>query len=770
MDQTDKPTHLSDTAQDLKKLLFVNDWINRLFQDNPQSMLIYDIVSLNILNVNKAAVLKYGYSREEFLLLNIKQLRPEEDIPELLEHVYSSGYRDTTKVWRHIKKNSDLMYVTVNSNEIIYDGKKARHILINDVTDINVANEKVAKNNAWIKSILDNLNEGCQIIGTDWTYKYLNGAAIKQTRMEADQVLGKNLMTLWPGFKKTKIYKKINDCMVNKTHHSFDSEFVYPDGKSAWFNLSVQSVPEGVFVLSSDISQKKEFERSLTESEKKFRHLFKEHSAMKLLIDAETGSITDANRSAVDFYGWTHEELTRMNIGQINTLSKSELKEAINHVVNNKKHQFYFKHRTKSGNIRDVEVFSSMIISGKKKYLHSIIHDITDKKEAELRIEQMMLELMQAKTRAEESDRLKSAFLANMSHEIRTPMNGILGFMDILKEPDLDSTERNEYIDLVQLSGQRLLNTINDIIDISKIESGVVSLNEAQFNFNEILINQFNLFKIEAGTRNLELILTSLLPEGKQLVYGDRFKIESIMINLIKNALKFTHKGSVSFGAKLKDDNRIEFNVTDTGQGIPADQIHLLFNRFAQIEKSTKHSYEGSGLGLAISKGFADLMGCEIYADSKEGVGSSFFLLIPLKETKETSIVKRKSEKHDILNKSLTILVAEDDDISFKYLRTSLRKLDIEILRAYNGEEAIAKVKAHNEIGLILMDIKMPVMNGYTATEIIKTIKPDLPVIALTAFGMFDDKEKALSAGCDDYLSKPVKYSELVNMINKFRG
>lgn len=621
---------------------------------------------------------------------------------------------------------------------------------------------------AGVPILLDHLLEGCQIINFDWTYKYLNETALKHNRGTLDQFIGKPFKEMWPGIEKTKVYKYIRLCMDDRIHTRLDTEFTYPDGSKAWFSLSIQPVPEGVFILSIDITERKLFEQSIKESDRKFRNIFREHSAVKLIIDPQTGKINDANNAAADFYGWTRKELISMQIFDLNTLPKAELREEMQNVRNSIRNHFFFRHRLKSGEIRDVEVFSSLIHVGGKEFLHSIIHDITDKKKAEEQVKVMMNELVAAKTRAEESDRLKSAFLANMSHEIRTPMNGILGFMELLKAPDLTGEEREEYINLVQISGQRLMTTINDIIDISKIESGAVTLSESTFDLNRMLTNQLNLFRPEASERNIDLQLTSLLPYDKRMIITDQYKLESVIINLIKNALKFTPEGTVSFCAEMIGNN-ILIKVTDTGRGIPESRIEAIFDRFVQADVKNDANSEGSGLGLAISRGYAELMGGTLKAKSKPGAGSEFTLKIPYRGagSPDQSPVFSTRQFTGKLN-TLSVLIAEDDEISYKFMKVLLSKLNIDIIRVSNGLEAVEKVKNDSHISIVFMDVKMPVMDGYQSTAAIKLIRPALPVIAITAFGLVDDRQKALAAGCDDYLAKPVDKAGIVGMLMKY--
>ncbi|MCX6277290.1 MAG: response regulator [Bacteroidetes bacterium] len=377
-------------------------------------------------------------------------------------------------------------------------------------------------------------------------------------------------------------------------------------------------------------------------------------------------------------------------------------------------------------------------------------------------------ELIAAKVRAEESDRLKSAFLATMSHEIRTPMNGILGFISLLQEPDLTGEEKDEYVQIVKKSGDRLLTTIHDIIDISKIESGQMPVSLTDVNINEIAMILHSFFKREAEAKGLQLLFTGSMPENQSTIKSDRDKLNSILTNLIKNAIKFTHKGCVEFGYSRQGEF-IEFYVKDTGIGIPEYQRHAIFERFVQANISHSRLYEGSGLGLAITKAYIEMLGGKIWIESVEGHGSTFYFLIPytnLTKTAESyspaSPVPPKSDQ-----RPLKILITEDDQVNYYFLRVILTKAGHTLIHTVTGGEAVEICRKNSDIDLVIMDIRLPDMDGYEATREIRKFNSDIPIIALTAYAIEGDREKALDAGCNDYLSKPVKKDTLIATLNK---
>ncbi len=375
--------------------------------------------------------------------------------------------------------------------------------------------------------------------------------------------------------------------------------------------------------------------------------------------------------------------------------------------------------------------------------------------------------IIKALNKAEESDRLKSAFLANMSHEIRTPMNGILGFSDLLKEPGLSGEEIQEYIRIIEKSGHRMLNTINDLMDISKIEAGQMDVTYSEVDVVVQLNELSAFFKPFAEKKNIDLILSNNLDQKDSKIETDRDKLYAVLSNLMNNAFKYTHEGSIELGCQRKGD-MLEFSVKDTGIGIPGDRIDAIFERFVQADIEDKEVYEGTGLGLSISKAFIEMLGGSIGVSSELGVGSRFYFSIPFivgsteaqsSELPETDTQKKPLELH--------ILIAEDDETTFEYLEIVLEDIAEKIFHARNGKEAVKFCKENPQLDLVLMDIKMPEMNGYVATREIRKFNRKIPIVAQTAFALVGDSDKALEAGCNDYISKPIDRIELMKLIQQ---
>ncbi|PKP18412.1 MAG: hypothetical protein CVU05_13555 [Bacteroidetes bacterium HGW-Bacteroidetes-21] len=405
--------------------------------------------------------------------------------------------------------------------------------------------------------------------------------------------------------------------------------------------------------------------------------------------------------------------------------------------------------------------------SERKKY-----ESMLEEKNAE--IESQNKELMQindnlliAKERAEESERLKLAFLANMSHEIRTPMNGILGFANLLKKTSLSVSDRLQYIGIIENSGNRLLNIINDILDLSKIESRTVKVHLSPVNINELIENIYLFFKPEIDAKNLGFSYSKGLTDFDANIQTDHEKVYAVLTNLVKNAIKFTTKGIIEFGYNVKEKN-LEFFVKDTGIGISSEQKELIFERFRQGSESLSRDYEGAGLGLSISKAYIEMLGSEIKVDSKPNIGSCFSFVLHYNVNNENVIKEAQTVSNEEQIPKINILIAEDDETIEELLTINLKCYSKQLFVARNGLDVVKMVFENPDIDLILMDMRMPDISGYEATRRIREFNKNVFIIAQTAYAMNGDKEKALNTGCNDYISKPYKVDQILELMKKY--
>ncbi|NTW68801.1 MAG: PAS domain S-box protein [Chlorobiaceae bacterium] len=518
---------------------------------------------------------------------------------------------------------------------------------------------------------------------------------------------------------------------------------------------------ELLYAIIHDVTERKAAEREL----KTLSVAIHQSHTIVLITDPE-GNIEYVNPAFEEFSGYTAEEAIGQNprILQSGTMSDSVYEDLWKTILgggvwkgemyNKRKNgEFYWESAVVSPVLNEEGVITNFV---------AIKEDITETKK-------LWSELITAKENAEESDRLKTAFLANISHEIRTPMNGIVGLSEILKDSDLSRDEQLLYIDLIDQSCQRLLFLINDIIDVSRIEAGKTNVKIDKTPVNKLLRELHAFFNPQAEQKGLRLNCTTGLSDSESVIETDGTKLTQILTNLLQNALKFTREGHIDFGYTLKN-NRLEFYVVDSGIGISPDMQTKIFERFRQADNSLTRNYEGAGLGLSIAQAYVEMLGGSISVSSEESKGSEF--LFSLEYTAQgfakTSIQERAVHIAEALLPPVTILVAEDDAISSLLLKKTLHAENLTILSVGNGRDAVEQVKQHPEIKLVLMDIKMPFMNGFDSTRLIKELRPELPVIVQTAFSSAIEKEKAQEAGCDSFVTKPVKKEQLLELITRF--
>jgi PAS domain S-box-containing protein len=404
--------------------------------------------------------------------------------------------------------------------------------------------------------------------------------------------------------------------------------------------------------------------------------------------------------------------------------------------------------------------------NGKKTGIVLVFRDVTEQKWIEE-------DLIRAKKKAEESDYSKSAFLANMSHEIRTPMNGILGFAELLKDPKITAEEQLEYIGIIEKSGERMLNIINDIISISKVESGQMQVSISETNANDQIEFIYNFFRHEAEQKGINLKCKTPLPAKDSVLKTDREKVYAVLTNLVKNAIKFTRQGYIELGYEKKG-GYLEFYVKDTGNGIPKEEQDMIFERFKQANVPLTGNYESSGLGLSISKAYVEMLGGKIWVESEIGKGSVFYFTLPyngegegIDNMVETKEIKTSADEEKTRLKKLKILIVDDDEVSTLFLQKVIGRYGREILKVRTGVQAVEICQNIRDIDLILMDIELPELDGYKATERIRLLNKDVVIIAQTAFALYNDSGKAIEAGCNDYIAKPINQVLLNEIINK---
>jgi signal transduction histidine kinase/ActR/RegA family two-component response regulator len=406
--------------------------------------------------------------------------------------------------------------------------------------------------------------------------------------------------------------------------------------------------------------------------------------------------------------------------------------------------------------------------------INMMVDDLKKGQKAELENEEIKLlniQLREANKKALESDRLKSVFLQNMSHEIRTPLNAIIGFSDMLVRNFDKKTKLKNFSAIIKQGGLDLLDLINDLLDLSRIETGQLPINIEECNLLE-LFNDLHLFftnhSQKIGKAHIKLQQSIALSPRHNFIKIDTGKIKQIFINLIYNALKFTDMGKIEFGCLMNDNNRIDFFVLDTGVGIPAERQSIVFERFMQLGTGSTNVQKGSGLGLAIVKGLVELLGGEINLKSEVCRGTIFYFTVPYELADSTLIKTNSNELNATVNwNKHTVLIVEDDEYNIQYLEEILSETQINIVTATNAIDAIDIISSSRQIDIVLMDIKLPGMNGLEAMGIIKGIKPEIKIIIQSAYASAEDITNGEKMGCDAYICKPISSEILMETMNE---
>ena len=642
-----------------------------------------------------------------------------------------------------------------------------------EITKRKRAEEALKKSELMFRTVADQTFDWVYWMGEDQQIIYMSPACKEITGYDPEEFISNPQLLLeivHPADYDTIFHHNQLIFLEENRSEAYDLEMrvISKDGARVWISHICRPIFDengkylGRRICNRDITERKQNEKQL-----KLLSRAIEQSPITVVITDKKGNIQYVNPKFTEQTGYEFEEVKGKNPRILQSGEQAvEFYEALwNTILSGNIWTGELHNKKKNGDSYWEHTVISTILNSKGEitFFLAVKEDITEKKK-------MVADLILAKEQAEESDRLKSAFLANMSHEIRTPMNGILGFAELLKEPNLSGVEQQEYIHIIEKSGTRMLNIINDIMSISKVESGQMETNIKETNINKQIDYLYTFFKPEAEQKGLQLFFKKSLSDKEAILLTDKEKIYAILTNLVKNAIKFTPTGSIEFGYERKD-KYLEFFVKDTGHGIREEQKKFVFERFRQGSESLSRNYEGAGLGLTISKAFVEMLGGKIWIESSVGKGSEFYFTIPyIIKTNEINPAKSlvsADEAENQLNK-LKILIAEDDKLSSILLGKVVRNFSKEVIIAKNGVEAVEACCNNPDIDLILMDIKMPLMDGYEATRLIRRFNPDVVIIAQSAFALTGDQDKAIAAGCNDYLTKPIIRKDLMEHLNKY--
>jgi PAS domain S-box-containing protein len=759
------------------------------FHSSPDLLFVFDLEN-NIIEVNKTAADKLDYTSGELLGKSMFDLHPPGSRIECERYLNEilNGKRSYCPL-PIVKKSGELLFVETKIGRGIWNGSDVLYSVCKDVTERIKAEDAARKSEERYRILFNNINDAAFV--HEFTEEGLPGKFIEANDM-ACQRLGytrDELLNMSPkdidAPEGWALVPEVMTKLKNNGHVVWEGVHVSKKGKKIPVEISNHFFEmEGKPVILStvrDITERKASEIVIRQSEEKYRKIFENVKDTFYQADIN-GIITDISPSIERYSGYAPAELIGM---KIETLYKDptervallkilqergEVRDFIIHLVHKDNRMVYVsanihflygpdnKPSGVEGSLRDV----SERFQAQEKIRES--ERLLRKQNEEYAI--LTEELKIARDKAEESDRLKSAFLANMSHEIRTPMNGIVGFSQMLGDHGLKKEERESFIKIVNSSCEQLLHIINDIIDISKIEAGQIDISETPFSIRELLSEVYSFFLPAAKENGVELILDPVLSQINDTIISDRIKIRQILDNLLSNALKFTSSGSVAISCSL-DGKDIRFVIKDTGIGINPEMQEVIFERFRQADTSYAKAHSGTGLGLSISKAYVEKMKGAIGVQSETGKGSSFWFRLPYVPFTDKMTIEISEVKKSKSGGKMTILVVEDEEINWLYIHEIL-KSQAELLHAVNGVVALDIISKNPDIDLVLMDIKLPDINGLELTRMIKSLNKNLPVVAQTAYALAGDREKAFNAGCVEYLTKPVRRDDLLNLVSDF--
>ncbi len=745
-----------------------------LFNDIPDAVFITGIGenSGKVVDVNAAAVKQTGYSREELLGMNVlddiaakgtsRQMTDERE-----RHLKNDSKIELTEQKRC--KDGTLIWTEVVVQKIVIQGQTLALSVSRDITERVKIQEELRKSEARVRSLLDALPDLLFIMDKKGNFLEYHASSQEPLLITPEEFLGKNISEVLPGYLTDLTMKNIErtfrtgEMQVYGYHVNRNGERQYFDARM------VKASENAVLTIVRDITETHRAEEHRRQNEEKYKTIFR-NTPLGVFNFDKTGEILDCNEHFVKIIGSSREVLIGFNM--MRRLENQKLKDVIAQAITSGSGTYEGDYRSVTANkLTPIRAFFKCIYNDKEEFIDGIgiVEDVSDQRKYEEQI-------LAAKQKAEESDRLKSSFMATMSHELRTPLNTVIGFSDMIEE-SMPMDQVAEFTEIISKSGRHLLSIIEDILDISLIDSSEVKLVAERFYINELMEGLYNFAirkRIDMGKDHIdvEMVIPEQFKEAR--LSGDLGRINKVFGHLINNALKFTRKGKVEIGideaGKTSSPDMVLLYVRDTGIGIPKDKHDIIFEIFRQVDDSSTREFEGTGLGLSISKKLIRMMGGRIWLRSAPDKGSTFYFELPLKAgTAQTIQTFNRYLKPDVKTmKGITVLVAEDDDTNFHLFKLLLNRRQIDVIRARNGEESINAVSTNASIRIVLMDINMPVLNGYEATKKIKQIRSDLPVIAVTAYAMAGDKERAEEAGCDDYITKPINNQVFYETISKY--
>jgi PAS domain S-box-containing protein len=735
----------------------------KAFITSPDSININRLCDGMFISINSGFSKIMGYTEADVIgktSIELNIWKDPEDRKKLVDGLSSKEVVENIEA-SFVAKDGSIKYGMMSAALIDLEG--VPHILniTRDITDRKYAEMALLESENRYRELIELAVDGILLGASDGIIIGANSVILHLTGRPLEKLLGINISELFdPEELKTR---SLRFDLLQKGETVINERNIFrPDGKKIPVEMHTKMMPDGSYQsIFHDITDRKMAEIALRESEEWFRNLF-EQSSDGIFYLSETGKIIAVNKSFAEMHGYTIDEILKMNVRDLDSPESNELfSERLLKIQGGESLKFEVEHFHRDGHMIPLEVTTGMISLGSENYIIASHRDISERIKADVVMKLAM-------EKAEASDRLKTSFLNNISHEVRTPLNGILGFAEIISLSDLTDEEKKVAFSMVHESSNRLLETITNYMDISLLVSGEMTVNMKKFKPVPLLRDIFSKFRSVCNSKNIDFSLS--IPENSENLFisSDTDHLQKIITQLLNNAVKFTKMGQIQFGFETRKEN-LEFFISDTGIGIGKDSLDDVFNHFVKEDQIKARPTEGSGLGLSISKGLVELLGGSIWVNSEVGKGSEFFFTIPHKIL--PGIDKKESAESCCKKtpKLKSILVAEDDEYNYIYLKTLLdQATSATIIHAANGREAIDKFRDNPGIELVLMDIKMPEMDGLEATRKIKSINPAIPVIAITAYAMLGDESRILEAGCDGYLSKPISRKSLLEKMSEY--
>jgi PAS domain S-box-containing protein len=758
-----------------------------LFENNHVCMLVIHPFTQKIMDANPAACLFYGYDKKTLVSMKISEINalPPDELKQAIKKAQSTEQNHF--YFKHKLSDGTLRDVEVTSGRIRFKGEELLYSIVYDITERIQFELKLNESEEKFKQLVWDMQVGVLLQGPQAEILLSNPKALELLGISEDQLLGKTSFDPdWnviheDGSPYPGPTHPVPQAIVNRRPVQDAVMGVYRPITDDRVWLLVDATPQlntdgtvkQVVCTFINITERIQAQKALRESDKRYA----------LTLDAVNDGFWDWNvQSGNAFFSphyfslleYDNEEFPATYASWRLLVNPEDLVQVEEELQKSIENGYGFaidlRMKLKSGKWRWFSTRGRVVEWGKdQKALRMVgtLSDITGRKQAELQLQERNEEIEKAKKHAEESDYLKTAFLQNMSHEIRTPMNAIMGFSDLLAEQYNNKPKLEEFSRIIHQRSADLLDLINEILDIAKIESGQLPVHPEECDLNS-LFAELSLFFIENQKRlnkqHIELNIQSC--DFPLVIITDKVKLKQIFINLIGNAFKFTENGKIEAGYRLDRNNKLLFFVSDTGIGIPADKQNYVFERFTQLNHETKRTIGGTGLGLSIVKGLVTLLGGEIWLESESGKGTAFYFTISysIAEIQKQEPIKIQPDEYNFPGK--TILIVEDDIYNAAYLKEILMNAGFKIMHTFYGREAI-ELSLSAPIDMVLMDINLPDMNGYEATRQIKQRRPGLKIIAQTAYAAPEDKQKAFDAGCNDYISKPLKRNLLLAMLGK---